>query len=166
MNISRLSDITSILQKLASSKGRGNSEAAQESGGNATRIDISNRRGSGREVSTERRARNEERKAARESESEAPVTTPGSTPTPAPTDTPNTTEPDTPTTPPVSSSGGESIDELAALYVQQYQQSSGKQLSEEEFNKKKSEVADFYSSFSGGSQRLDNVVFANDPVKA
>ena len=56
----------------------------------------------------------------------------------------------------------ESIDDLAELYVRQFETGSGVTLSEEAFDAKKAEVADFYSGIRGGQERLDAIVFAND----
>lgn len=79
----------------------------------------------------------------------AQETTPTQTPQSSPTATP-------------SSSGEISIEELAELYVQQYEDGSGVTLSDEAFNQKKSDVAAFYSTVSNGRERLDEIVFAND----
>lgn len=55
-----------------------------------------------------------------------------------------------------------SIDDLAGLYVRQYEQQSGVRLSKESFDQKKSEVSSFYSGMSDGRDRLDKIVFSND----
>ena len=54
------------------------------------------------------------------------------------------------------------INELARLYVSQYQEGSGTVLSKEAEEAKVKEVADFYSKMQNGEQRLDAIVFAND----
>lgn len=89
--------------------------------------------------------------------------------------TPPETEPDTPPIstspePPVATNPEQNndskIDELAALYVKQYEEQAGTTLSDEAFAQKKAEVANFYSRFNDGTDRLDKVVFANDAVEA
>ena len=54
------------------------------------------------------------------------------------------------------------IDQLAELYVRQYQAGTGVTLSESAFQQRKAEVATFYSGLSDGQHRLDAIVFAND----
>lgn len=56
----------------------------------------------------------------------------------------------------------DSVDGLARLYVAQFEEGSGRDLSEEEFEAKVKNVSDFYSQLSNGQSRLDAVVFAND----
>lgn len=75
---------------------------------------------------------------------------------------PETTDPTKETKPPTTNTN-QSLDELAKMYVEQYQKGTGKELTEEQFNQKKAEVAAFYERFGeSGKTRLDQIVFAND----
>lgn len=71
---------------------------------------------------------------------------------------------DDPVQPPVSNntSSEYSLEDLATLYVKQYEDNSGTKLSSEDFNKKVSEVTSLYGELKNGQERLDTIVFAND----
>ncbi|MCB0336623.1 MAG: hypothetical protein KDD62_09960 [Bdellovibrionales bacterium] len=105
----------------------------------------------GQQVSAERKARNEARKAERTG-SDVPTT-------PAPPDAPVTAQPVDQK--PIEAT---SLDELAKLYVDQYEEKAGVTLSAEERNQKISEVRDFYGKQADGQERLDKIVFSNDEI--
>ncbi|MCB0321851.1 MAG: hypothetical protein KDD60_13075 [Bdellovibrionales bacterium] len=110
------------------------------------------------EMIEEARKRREARRAARTSEPDPIVTTepvsePGDTPLPSSS---------TPSQEPSSTKSELSLDDLAELYVKQYEEGAGVTLSSEAFEQKKSEVSSFYSQLSNGQERLDKIVFAND----
>ncbi len=136
MDISRFQGLSDLFEKLQS-RGRGNSRRSEKI------QELLKRAAERREARRNRR---------REDEVSIPEQPKGTTPT----------EETTPPTTGTQSSKELSIDELAELYVKQYEEGSGQKLSDEEFKAKATEVADFYSGLSDGQNRLDKVVFAND----
>lgn len=56
----------------------------------------------------------------------------------------------------------ETMEDLARLYVKQYEDKSGNKLSDKDFEAKVLEVSQFYGEIQNGKERLDSVVFAND----
>lgn len=139
MNISSIKDISTVLQKIV------NERSTARTAGTPERREISERASD--------KAR--ERLAQKNKTSEQPSDTAQD-----PISRPAANEQSSTT----NSFGSEGVDELAALYVQQYQQGTGKQLSETEFERKKADVANFYTMLSGGRDRLDAIVFANDTI--
>lgn len=137
------------LRDLLSSISRSNNSAADE---------IKRIFGSKRALIDERRAERDERKAERKADKEVrkserdAVNTDDLTRVDENIDETNGSE----------TSGSESIEELARLYVQQYEDNSGRDLNDDEFEAKVKEVAKFYSDIDNGKERLDDVVFAND----
>ncbi|MCI5065709.1 hypothetical protein MRY87_08300 [bacterium] len=115
------------------------------------------RRGGGSERAEERREARDARRAQREERASSP---PNSTPVSPPESESVTSSP--PVAPAPSESDALSLDDLAELYVKQYESGAGVRLSDEAFEAKKNEVAQFYAQMSGGEERLDAIVFAND----
>ncbi len=152
------SERSALLEKIANQRSEKQSSRSEQRQSRAEarseRNDSSERSSRGRRS---RRGRNSE------SETEAVEANPG-TPTSTPGE--NTTPTQATTTTPATSSAKPTVDELAGLYVKQYEEQSGVQLTDEAFAQKKAEVANFYSKLSNGSDRLDTVVFSNDSVKA
>jgi hypothetical protein len=151
MNISSLARLSELLQRLSSDDGPGASSFERSQRG---------------QLQSERRSIRSRRRGRGQNAAPTPTDAPDAPDTPAP---PATTEPPQEQTgsPGTPAAEQTSLDTLAEMYVQQYQQNAGVTLSDEEFARKKTEVANFYSKISGGTERLDAVVFANDTqVKA
>lgn len=142
MNVTSIKDISALLQNIVNERSTARTPGSPER----------------REISERASDKARERLALKNKASGQPPST-----TPDPLPQPDTTAPAT-QSPVKSSSNSDAIDELAALYVQQYQEGTGKQLSEAEFERKKADVANFYTTLSGGKERLDAIVFANDTI--